>query len=110
MLQSQSVVNLKKFAEIVTKYEDTNILVEGHTDSSGSDAHNQKLSEQRSQSVAMLLTALDVDKSRLTIKGYGESQPIASNETTEGRAVNRRVEIAIVANEKLKETAKSQTE
>ncbi len=108
-LQAQSMATLKKFAEIVNKYDDTNILIEGHTDSSGSDEYNLQLSRQRAQSVATFLTALGVAPSRFTIKGYGESQPIASNDTDAGRAANRRVEIAIVANDELKQTAKAKT-
>ena len=65
--------------------------IEGHTDSVGSDAYNQKLSERRAASVVKALTELGVEKSRLKAVGYGESKPIASNETVEGRAENRRV-------------------
>jgi outer membrane protein OmpA-like peptidoglycan-associated protein len=68
----------------------------GHTDSTGSDAFNQTLSEQRSSSVANCLSLKGVNSARLATKGYGESQPRASNTTEEGRAANRRVEIRLV--------------
>jgi outer membrane protein OmpA-like peptidoglycan-associated protein len=109
-LKPESKETLAKFAEIVNKYGDTVILIEGHTDSTGSDGHNLELSRRRAQSVANYLASLQVAPTRFTIMGYGESQPIASNEAEEGRAANRRVEFAIVANDKLKQVAKSKTE
>ncbi len=68
----------------------------GHTDSVGSDAFNQTLSEQRASTVAEYLAGRGVQRARLATKGYGESQPKASNTTEEGRAQNRRVEIRLV--------------
>jgi outer membrane protein OmpA-like peptidoglycan-associated protein len=106
----ESKETLSKFAEIVNKYEDTDILIEGHTDSTGSEDHNLELSRRRAQSVANYLATLQVSPTRFTIMGYGESQPITSNDTEEGRAANRRVEIAIVANDELKQIAQSKTE
>lgn len=97
--------NLTKFSEILKKYPDTNLVIEGHTDSTGSDEYNMKLSKQRAQSVADFLSGLGVSNNRFTIVGYGESKPIASNDTPEGRQLNRRVEISITANEKLKAEA-----
>ena len=67
--------------------------IEGHTDNTGSDAHNQALSEKRAISVKAYLVAAGVDASRLTTQGFGSSQPVASNDTALGRAQNRRVEI-----------------
>ena len=104
-LKPASMTNLQKLATILNKYPDTNILIEGHTDNTGSDEYNLELSEKRSQSVSNYLASLNVDPTRFTIMGYGESQPIATNETVEGRAQNRRVELAIMANEKLKKVA-----
>jgi outer membrane protein OmpA-like peptidoglycan-associated protein len=98
--------NLKKLADILQKYEDTNILLEGHTDNSGSDEHNLELSRLRSQSVANYLASLQVNPSRFTIMGYGEAQPIATNDTDQGRQANRRVDLAVMANDKLKKAAK----
>jgi outer membrane protein OmpA-like peptidoglycan-associated protein len=97
--------NLNKLAEILNKYEDTNILIEGHTDNTGADEYNMELSEKRAKSVSNYLASLNVDPTRFTIMGYGESQPIATNDTVEGRALNRRVDLAIMANEKLKKVA-----
>ena len=97
--------NLNNLAETLQKYEDTKILVEGHTDASGPDEYNMTLSEKRAQSVADYIIRLGVDPSRITTKGYGETQPVAENETASGKAKNRRVEMAIFANEKLKRAA-----
>lgn len=107
-LKPASQAELAQLATILNKYEDTNILLEGHTDASGSEEYNLNLSRLRSQSVANYLASVNVNPSRFTIMGYGESQPIASNETPEGRQRNRRVEVAIFANDKLKKAAKEQ--
>jgi len=107
-LKPVAKTNLENLASILNKYEDTNILIEGHTDNTGSDEYNMQLSERRSQAVANYLATLNVDATRFTIMGYGESQPIATNETVEGRAQNRRVELAIMANEKLKKVAEEE--
>lgn len=87
---------LDKVAATLTEYEKTYVDVLGHTDSTGSDAFNQTLSEQRSTSVASYLMQKGVQSARLATKGYGESQPRATNTTEEGRAANRRVEIRLV--------------
>jgi outer membrane protein OmpA-like peptidoglycan-associated protein len=100
---------LSQLATILNKYEDTNILLAGHTDSTGSDEYNIELSRRRSQSVASYLSGQNVSRARVTTTGYGKSDPIASNDTSEGRAQNRRVEVAIWANEKLKKVAKDKT-
>jgi OOP family OmpA-OmpF porin len=71
------------------------VMVEGHTDWVGSDAYNQGLSERRAESVRRYLSEHGVDEGRLSTAGYGESRPIASNETREGRALNRRVELLV---------------
>ena len=97
--------NVRQLAETLKKYEDTNILIEGHTDSKGSDAYNKDLSEKRASSVADMLASLGVKDARITEVGYGENQPVADNSTDEGRRLNRRVEVAIFANEELKEAA-----
>ena len=104
-LQTDAKTNIESLAKILNKYPDTNILVEGHTDSTGSTEYNQKLSERRAEAVANYTKGFNVQGSRFTTVGYGESQPIASNTTTEGRHQNRRVEIAIFANEKMKDAA-----
>lgn len=96
---------VQKLADILGKYPDTNILVEGHTDSDGSEEFNQKLSERRAANVAQYLQGLGVAADRITTVGHGESMPVADNITPEGKQRNRRVEIAIFANEKMKEAA-----
>lgn len=105
-LKDQSRRNLEKLAVILNKYEDTNILLEGHTDATGSEEYNLELSRRRAQAVANYLAQLGVNPTRFTIMGYGESQPVASNDTEEGRRLNRRVEIAIFANDRLKAIAR----
>lgn len=102
--------NLANLAVILNKYPETEILVEGHTDATGSNDHNLDLSMRRAQSVANYMTGLEVLANRFRIMGYGEDQPIATNETAEGRQANRRVEIAIFANDKLKDAARKKTE
>ena len=104
-LKQASRDNLTRLATILNKYPDTNILLEGHTDSDGSEEWNLELSRLRAQSVSNYLAAKQVLEPRFTIMGYGESQPIASNDTREGKQQNRRVEVAIYANDKLKKTA-----
>ena len=98
--------NIDELAKTLQKYPDTNVVVEGHTDSSGSDAINQPLSQRRAQAVANELTKEGVDTSRITATGYGSSQPVGDNSTVAGKAANRRVEVAIFANEKMQKAAK----
>ncbi|MEZ4776572.1 MAG: OmpA family protein [Bacteroidia bacterium] len=98
--------SLQDLAQILNKYGDTQVLIEGHTDASGSDEYNQTLSEQRAAAVNQYLSVLQVDPARMTNVGYGESQPVADNETNAGRQQNRRVEVAIYATKKLKKLAK----
>lgn len=104
-LSSTAQANLNELAETLKKYEDTDILVEGHTDSSGPDEYNMTLSKKRAQSVADYLTGKGVKGNRITTMGYGESQPIADNSTPAGMAQNRRVEVAIYANKKMVKAA-----
>lgn len=106
-LTSTSRYNIQKLATILNKYDDTNVVVEGHTDSTGSEAYNQRLSEQRAESVASLIRAYGVYGSRISTVGYGETRPVASNETAEGQRLNRRVEVLIYANEDLKQQAQT---
>ena len=108
-LRPEAKTNIANLSKILNKYSDTNILIEGHTDSTGSFDHNQVLSERRAESVASYAEGIGVASTRVQTKGYGETQPIASNATTEGRQENRRVEIAIFANDKLKDAATNGT-
>lgn len=105
-LSPAAQANLKELAATLNKYDDTEVLIEGHTDASGSDDLNMRLSEDRARSVKAFLIGENVKPSRLTTVGYGEAQPIADNESEAGKAKNRRVEIAIYANEKMKKAAK----
>jgi outer membrane protein OmpA-like peptidoglycan-associated protein len=104
-LRPISETNLAKLAKILNKYPDTNILIEGHTDDTGSEGHNMILSKDRAQSVSFYLATLDVKSARFSIAGYGETQPIVTNDSPEGRQKNRRVDIAVLANDKLKKAA-----
>jgi outer membrane protein OmpA-like peptidoglycan-associated protein len=108
-LRLNAKTNLIKLSAILNKYEDTDILIEGHTDSTGSEDHNMDLSIRRAQSVSSYLATNRVLPTRFNVVGYGETQPIADNATLEGRQLNRRVEIAIIANEKLKKIAQEKT-
>ena len=87
--------SMDKIAEIINKYGKTTLDVVGHTDNTGSDQHNQALSERRAQAVAQYFLTKNIHQERLRIEGAGESQPRASNETEQGRTQNRRVEIVI---------------
>lgn len=109
-LMPEARANLSKLAGILNKYEDTEVLVEGHTDATGSNDHNLDLSMRRAQSVSNYMSTLAVAANRFRIMGYGEDQPIALNDTVEGRQANRRVEIAIFANDKLKGVARDKAE
>ncbi len=104
-LQSVAKNNLTKLAVILNKYEDTEIMVQGHTDSDGAEEYNMDLSIRRANSVGTYLAGTDVMPTRLNLIGYGELKPVADNETTAGKQLNRRVEIAIYANDKLKKVA-----
>jgi outer membrane protein OmpA-like peptidoglycan-associated protein len=104
-LQPEAKSNISKLAVILKKYPDTNILVTGHTDSDGTEEYNQTLSEQRAKAVSDYSMYQGISSSRLSVIGLGENEPVASNETVEGKKLNRRVEIAIFANEDLKAAA-----
>jgi len=98
--------NIEDLAKTLNKYNETQILIEGHTDSTGSADHNQALSDRRAGSVSDYLKNLQVTPTRLSTIGYGPREPVASNATAQGREKNRRVEIAIYADKKLKRAAK----
>ncbi|MEX1383917.1 OmpA family protein [Lutibacter sp.] len=99
---------LNKLAGILMEYPDTNVIVVGHTDSTGADAYNMTLSQNRAFAVTNFFTNKGLSSSRFTTNWFGEEQPIADNNTAEGRSKNRRVNIAIVPNEKMKEDAKKE--
>ncbi|MDO7834533.1 OmpA family protein [Sphingobium sp. HBC34] len=95
VVQPQFQPTLNDVGAILAQYPKTYIDVLGHTDSDGADAYNQALSERRARSVADYLVSRGVQSARIATRGYGETQPIASNATAEGKASNRRVEIKI---------------
>ena len=105
-LKPEAQSNLQKLATSLQNNQNTNILIVGHTDNTGSDSHNMDLSVRRAESVKSYIAGNNVSASRLTTSGKGESEPIADNTTVEGRAQNRRVEIVIVANDQMKQQAK----
>ncbi|STD53572.1 OmpA family protein [Empedobacter falsenii] len=104
-LTSTAKANLDKLIEVFKEYPDTDLLVIGYTDNVGSQSYNKPLSEQRAQSVKDYLISKGIASSRLTSTGKGIEDPIADNSTAEGRAKNRRVEVTITANEKMKADA-----
>lgn len=108
-LRPATKANLNELSGTLNKYPDTEIVIQGHTDSTGSDELNMNLSKDRARSVSSYLTQQGVRSSRFTVEGFGENQPVATNETSAGRQQNRRVEIAIFANEDLKEAAEDGT-
>jgi outer membrane protein OmpA-like peptidoglycan-associated protein len=100
--------DLQKLAETLSEYPETEVLIVGHTDNVGSNSFNRTLSKKRAASVSSQLSAMGVKNNRLIILGKGESQPTVSNDTEISRSQNRRVEIAIYANEKMKAEAKAE--
>ena len=109
-LRSNAEQNLAEFAESMKDFEDTKILIVGHTDSKGSADYNQQLSERRAESASEYLAQQGLASGRLLTSGKGESEPVATHETEAGRQQNRRVEVAIYANEELREQAREQAE
>jgi len=95
--------NLANLAASLKKYRESEVLIVGHTDGTGSASYNQGLSERRSRSAARYLAAQGVDANRIRTEGMGESEPIASNDTEAGRTQNRRVEVAIFASEEYRQ-------
>lgn len=108
-LTDASRIELQKMADVFKKYSDTNIKIDGHTDNIGSNKSNQRLSEQRAASVADYLADLGIDRTRMTTEGFGETRPVAVNDTDAGRAANRRVEVAITPTEQLQQKAQEGT-
>ena len=104
-LSNAAQANLDDLANTLLKYDDTEVLIEGHTDADGSDDLNQNLSEARAKSVDRYLIQKGLKPSRMTTVGYGETQPIADNGSEQGKTQNRRVEIAIYANDRMKKAA-----
>jgi outer membrane protein OmpA-like peptidoglycan-associated protein len=102
--------DLKELAEVLQKYADTDLVIEGHTDSTGTRAHNEELSWRRARAVVDYLESHGVRASRMAAQGYSESRPVASNKTEEGRARNRRVQVEIAANDQLRKKLAAEAE
>ena len=109
VLTAQARENLNTLASSLDKYPNTDIIIVGHTDAVGSDEYNLALSERRANAAVNYLVGRGVSRARLRAAGRGESEPVAANETDAGRQQNRRVEVAIFANETLKAQAARQS-
>jgi len=110
-INEASKVTLDKLTSVLMEFPDTNVLVVGHTDSVGAEEYNMTLSKNRAQSVTNYFTgAKGLSNGRFTTNWFGETSPIATNDTAEGRAMNRRVNIVIVPNEKMKQEAEKEAE
>jgi outer membrane protein OmpA-like peptidoglycan-associated protein len=94
-LKPDGVANVKKLADVLSQNPNRTVLIEGFTDSTGTAAHNQELSERRAGSVAAALTGMGVAANRIAMKGYGPAFPVASNDAPASRQLNRRVEIVL---------------
>lgn len=108
-INGASQETLDKLVGVFQEYPETNILVVGHTDSAGAEDYNMTLSKNRAESVSKYLASHGISNSRITTNWFGETQPIHDNSTSEGRAKNRRVNIAVLPNEKMVEDAKKET-
>ncbi|WP_114490994.1 OmpA family protein [Candidatus Ulvibacter alkanivorans] len=108
-INAASQATLDKLTNVLREYPDTNVLVVGHTDSTGSEEYNMTLSKQRAQSVTNYFTNVKgLSSSRFTTNWYGEQTPVADNSTAAGRAQNRRVNVVIVPNEKMIQDAEAE--
>jgi outer membrane protein OmpA-like peptidoglycan-associated protein len=107
-LSGDAKTSLDKLVKVLKEYPDTDIEIQGHTDSKGSATYNQNLSVQRASRVASYLKGMDVAASRIEVKGFGESLPKYMNDTEQGRAQNRRVEFLIAANDKMRSDAEKE--
>lgn len=109
-LSTDAKTNLNKLVTVLNSYPDTDIELQGHTDSKGSISYNQSLSENRAGAVSGYLSGAGISGNRVTIKGFGETAPKYDNDTESGRSQNRRVEFLITANEKMKADAEKVAE
>jgi len=109
-LGESAKTNLNKLVAILNQYPNTNIEIQGHTDSRGTDEYNMGLSQRRANTVRDYLASQGIVGTRMTTRGFGESAPAYSNDTPDGMAQNRRVEFLITANDQMKAEAKKQAE
>jgi outer membrane protein OmpA-like peptidoglycan-associated protein len=104
-LRAEAQRDLDNLAANFSKFGDSNLLVVGHTDATGSESYNMQLSQRRADAVANHLSARGISRSRMTITGRGPHEPVASNSSTTGQAQNRRVEIAVYASDAMRRDA-----
>ena len=102
-IQNTARENLGNFSESLMEFPNTQVLIVGHTDSTGSDSYNQSLSERRATSAADHLVEQRIARGRITAEGRGETEPVASNDDEVGQQLNRRVEVAIFASEEYRQ-------
>jgi outer membrane protein OmpA-like peptidoglycan-associated protein len=107
-LSGEAKTNLDKLVKVLNVYPDTDIEIQGHTDSKGSQSYNQSLSETRAESVSGYLYNNGISNNRIRTKGFGENVPKYDNDSDSGRSQNRRVEFLITANEKMKAEAEKE--
>lgn len=107
-LRPEARTNLRDLAESLREYDNTEVMIVGHTDAVGSETYNHRLSERRANAAAEYLTELGIPLIRISQTGKGETEPVASNDTDYGRQQNRRVEIAIYASEEYREALEDQ--
>lgn len=105
-LNESSKANLNKLKEVLIKYPDTNMEIQGHTDNTGTDSYNMALSKRRASAVSNYMISSGISSRRISTKGYGENAPNYGNESEEDRSQNRRVEFLITANDKMRSEAK----
>ena len=104
MIKGAARENLSSLAASLKKYPKTDLMIVGHTDATGTDSYNQALSERRANAARNYLISQGVAANRINMSGRGESEPIANNEEADGRAQNRRVEVAIFAGEEMRKS------
>lgn len=109
-INANSKLALDKMVKIFNEYPETDLLIEGHTDDVGKEEYNLSLSQRRAQAVSDYLKTTSITPARLITKWYGETQPVTDNATPQNKALNRRVEFVITANEKMKAEAKAEAE
>lgn len=108
VVRGDAASNLRTLAGSLDKYPNTELLIVGHTDDQGSDSYNLGLSDRRAAAAARYLVSQGVDRARIRTAGRGESEPVVANDTEANRQKNRRVEVAIFANEEARAVAKKQ--
>jgi len=107
-LSPEAIENLQTLSNSLDTYDNTDVMIIGHTDGIGSATYNMGLSERRAESAAEKLADIGIDRSRIKVEGRGLTEPISDNETDEGRSLNRRVEVLILASEEFQMEAENQ--